>query len=256
MSFSDWQTEIEETFIQPLQNFRQKVTAFNQVHNDCMNRIGDIMGGLLTGSDGQPAFQGQGADNLANTIGQFLDTEQQYAGSSDYLIGRLADASDIYEKAARNMQQRLNEIASESGQSGAVEAVGAVAMGLDIGAAAQGGVDVPWDLVAAGASLLAMGLAATSNPDQVRTRDAVTALVTGTDEVNSEIESGPSQENLPETQPDPGGPKGDYKAFLKTLGIIVGIGAGAAGVYLLFSNWPVDPDTPISTFSPDEIANS
>lgn len=72
-------------------------------------------------------------------MGHFLDTEQQYAGNSDYLVARLADASALYEKAAYKLQRRLNEIASESGQSGIAEASASIALAADTGAAVQRG---------------------------------------------------------------------------------------------------------------------
>ena len=62
MSFEDTRWDIEQTVIQPLRDFRQKVAPLNQLHNDCVNQFATIVGGLLTGSDGEYCFPGAGFD--------------------------------------------------------------------------------------------------------------------------------------------------------------------------------------------------
>ena len=108
MSFEDTRWDIEQTVIGPLRAFRHQVAPLNQHHNDCVNQFANIVRGLLTGSDGAPAFQGQGSMAMADNVGTFLDGEERLSGSGNELIGRLLDAATIGEKRAQELEQRLN----------------------------------------------------------------------------------------------------------------------------------------------------
>jgi hypothetical protein len=218
---------IEQTIIQPLFDFRKTVTPLNQIHNDCMAYVGSALDGLLTGSDGEPAFQGQGADALAQLVGTFLTTEQKLSGSSGDLEGRLLDASVIYEYGASTLQEALGSIRISSGGGGG--ALDAAAAGLGTGALVQGGADIPWDIVAGGVALIAgvVDLASHSVSGEINLAFTETeVIVNGT---NRQIDIGPAQEPIPPTPPPPRDPSGLYKAFLLLLGIAVGV----SGIYAL-----------------------
>jgi hypothetical protein len=226
MSFEDTRWDIEQTVIEPLRDFRQKVAPLNQLHNDCVNQFATIVGNLLTGSDGNTAFQGQGSMAMADVVGQFLDGEETLCGSGNDLMGRLLDAATIGEKRAQELEQRLNEIAIEQDHSG--EMLSGAALAVDGGAVAQGGVDVPWDIVALGLTGIAALEAATRNLDAIKVQDAESARSLEIAMWENEMESGPNTEPLNRLPPDPKGPSGDFSGFLKMMGITI----GAAGVVL------------------------
>ncbi len=253
MSFEETRWNIEQTVIEPLRNFRQQVAPLNQLHNDCVNQFANIVGSLLTGSDGAVAFQGQGSMAMADAVGQFLDGEEKLCGSGGDLMGRLLDAALIGEKRAQELEQRLNEIATERDQTG--ETLSGVALVADGGAVAQGGVDIPWDIAALGLTGIAALVAMTRHIDAIRVQDAESASSLEIVLWENEMESGPNTEPLNRLPPDPKGPSGDFSGFLKMMGITLGA-AGvvlAAGAIILDSNLPVDPHKKISQLTPQEL---
>ncbi len=99
---------LERKVIELLLDFRQKVGPLNQIHNDCIQQFTKIIMGLLVGSDGGTAFQGPGANALAELVGQFLDGERRLAGTDPLALeGRLQDAAVICERHAHNLQNTL-----------------------------------------------------------------------------------------------------------------------------------------------------
>lgn len=104
---------IQHTIIDPLLNFRHKVSPLNQTHNQNIQDFTRTMMGLLIGSDGEIAMQGSGADALATLVGNFLNIENQLAGTDPLaLAGRLLDAANICENHAHNLEDILNGQAS------------------------------------------------------------------------------------------------------------------------------------------------
>src|SRR5207244_293757 len=102
----DPQKYIEQKIIEPLLAFRRTVSPLNQIHINAVDQFAKTIDGLLTGSDGDVAFQGPGSMALANLIGQYLDREEKLTGSyPDMLQGRLLDVSIICEKHAHELQQ-------------------------------------------------------------------------------------------------------------------------------------------------------
>ncbi len=73
---------------------------------------------------------------MADAVGQFLDGEEKLCGSGGELMARLLDAALISEKRAQELEQRLNEIATERDQAG--ETLSGVALVADGGVVAQG----------------------------------------------------------------------------------------------------------------------
>jgi len=221
MGFEDTLWNIEQTVIKPLRDFRRNVTPLNQIHNDNVSQFASIMGGLLTGSDGNTAFQGQGSMAMADMVGKFLDGEGKLCGSTHELMGRLLDASIICEKSAQELEQRLNQIAVERDHT--AEMLAGAAVTMDGGAALQGGVDIPWDIIAVGLTGLAAIAAATRNLDEVKTQDAESAAGLEIMVWENDMDRGPNTEPLNRLPPDPKGPSGDTIGFLKMLGITIGV---------------------------------
>src|SRR5947209_4244724 len=102
----DPQKYIEQKIIEPLHAFRRTVSPLNQIHINAVDQFAKTIAGLLTGSDGEVAFQGPGSMALADLIGRYLDQEEKLTGSyPDMLQGRLLDVSIICEKYAHQLQQ-------------------------------------------------------------------------------------------------------------------------------------------------------
>lgn len=104
--------------IEPLQDFRHKVSPLNQTHNQSIQDFTTTIMGLLTGSAGGVEFQGPGANALAEMVGRFLTAEQQLAGSDPFTLeGRLQDASVVCERHAQDVLNIINNPAYASSNS-------------------------------------------------------------------------------------------------------------------------------------------
>ncbi|MDQ2713817.1 MAG: hypothetical protein M3Z08_02810 [Chloroflexota bacterium] len=247
MSFADVKATIEATVIQPLLDFHTKTAPLNQIHNDCMQHFSNIMAGLLTGSDGGIAMQGSGSMALADITGSILQSEQSLSGSGADYVGHLLEAAQAGEKIAHQLQQQLDSIAAQ--QDHTVENVAGFAGAVDAGAVAQGGFDVPWDVVAVGVTLVAGAIALTHNADQAKVQQAQAALAVAEREWTQAM-STVIGDPLPQLPPSPKKPNGDSSDFLKKLGIGVGIGITIAVVLASLEKLTEEfPDIP-----PDVIA--
>ncbi len=226
MSFEQIKAEIEAVVIQPLLAFHGKTSPLNQIHNDNTRDFSNIIAGLLTGSDGETAFQGDGSMALADLIGSYLNVEQSITGSGTDFVGHLLEAAQDSERTAHQLQQELNSIAAQ--QDHTVQSAAGIAIGLDTGAVAQGGIDIPWDIVAAGATLVAAGLAAAYNADQEKSQQAQMAKYTAIAEWSREM-GGIASEPLAQLPPSPTNANGDSSSFLKILGLGTLLAASGTG---------------------------
>lgn len=233
---------IEQHTIDPWNAFRQKSMILNTTYNSCVNQFAKVMGGLLTGSDGEVAFQGPAADALATLVGNFLDGENKLTGTSEdplNQIGLLPALADCCEKWARNLEQDLQNISTqpvvlENAALGITVVAGA-------GAAAQGGADVPWDIVALP---LILGVVATFKvspidvhdgfriktqeevADEVKTNAANQAWNDDISSFNTDSTNVQNNNPLNNLPPDP---QANPLQFLKAMGVA----AGAAGLLAL-----------------------
>ncbi len=262
MSFEQIKAEIEAVVIQPLLAFHGKTSPLNQIHNDNTRDFSNIIAGLLTGSDGETAFQGDGSMALADLIGSYLNVEQSITGSGTDFVGHLLEAAQDSERTAHQLQQELNSIAAQ--QDHTVQSAAGIAIGLDTGAVAQGGIDIPWDIVAAGATLVAAGLAAAYNADQEKSQQAQMAKYTAIAEWSREM-GGIASEPLAQLPPSPTNANGDASSFLKLIGLGVLVAASttttstSTGVNLgkLFSTMKTTPDgrrIRVRKLSPKEVS--
>ena len=202
------------------------------------------MAGLLTGSDGEVAFQGSGSMALADLIGSYLKAEQSITGSGTDFVGHLLEAAQDSERTAHQLQQELDSIAAQ--QDNTVQSAAGIAVGLDTGAVAQGGIDIPWDVVAVGATLVAAGLAAAYNADQAKSQQAQMAKYTAIAEWSNEM-AGIASEPLAQLPPSPTNANGNSSDFLKLIGLGILAGTSTAtssGVNSgkLFSTMKTTPD--------------
>ncbi|HEU5374603.1 MAG TPA: hypothetical protein VFV38_04115, partial [Ktedonobacteraceae bacterium] len=214
---------IQQRIIEPLLTFRQTVSPLNQIHIDNVTLFAKTIAGLLTGSDGETAFQGPGSVALAGLIGNYLDQEENLAGSyTDLLQGRLLDASVICEKYAHQLRQNIPKSKASS-------------TSFLLFAANEGG---DFDIA-----------------DDVADETAPEYW-----SFQSDIENGPNTEPLCELPPlGPDAPPvpqalNSSSSFLKLLGITIGIGAAGLGAYVIFNGLPVDPDKKVQQLTADERA--
>lgn len=255
MSFEDVKQRIEAGFIEPLQDFRQKTAALNTIHNDNLTQLAHNLSALLTGSDGQSAFKGAGANALSELVGNFIQNERKLSGNSSDprgwdLTGRLGDAGSKNLQYAVFFETILDSIqhapiTATQGIDHVTEAATAITMPIDIGAGAQLGIDIPWDIVAALATGITLGLAAgdalahlIDNPDQLRANAATAVLDQTVPKYEQDMRTIESNNPLPPQMQPPKGPSGDYKPFLLLLGLAVG--AGGTVLYLDSSKTPVN----------------
>lgn len=115
---TDVQKYAYDHVIDPLRAFRAQVSPLNTNQIDGVNDFASTIAGLLTGSDGELAWQGPASDALANLIGQYLEKEENLTGSDDgTLQGRLLDASILCEKHATVVEYDIAKFAGAGGSS-------------------------------------------------------------------------------------------------------------------------------------------
>jgi hypothetical protein len=251
MSFEDIKQRIETGFISPLQDFRARTAPLNTIHNESLNKLSNTISALIHGPN---AFQGDAANALTELVNNFISRERQLSGDDSDpqgwdLTGRLGDASDKNQKYAAFFETVLDAIqnaqpASTKGLDELSSGGLSIAGGLDTGAGVQLGLDIPWDILAAAASGIALGLAASdalahfiNNPDQQRASAATAVLEQTIPQIEQDYQIIESSDPLPPRMDPPQGPSGDYKSFLLLLGLA--IGAGGTVMYL-------DSSTPVN----------
>ncbi len=248
MSFGDAKQTIEQIMVAPWNAFRQKSVDLNQIHNDSVNQFAKVMGDLLTGSDGAPAFQGPASDALARMVGDFLDSESNLSGSStDPLaqIGLLPDLVAACENWAKQLEQKLNDIATQPVY--ATNPMLGITMALDAGAIGQGGLDVPWDvfalLLTVVVALFVIGVIDTHDGVRVKSQEEVAddartkaAWQAANDDTNSFDNDATNVQNNNPSPKLPSDPQADPNAFLKTMGLAGGVSALiAAGAIIIWN---------------------
>lgn len=113
------QKYIKEHIVDPLDTFRSKVAPLNDNQIDGVADFAKTIAGLLTGSDGQLAFQGPAADNLTNLINEYLAKEDKLTGAEPGVLqGRLQDAAHICERYAKYIEGNVLGYTSTSSSSG------------------------------------------------------------------------------------------------------------------------------------------
>ncbi|MGH2479911.1 MAG: hypothetical protein ACRDHW_09675, partial [Ktedonobacteraceae bacterium] len=252
MSFGDTKYVIELYTIVPWRAFRQKSVDLNQIHNESVNQFAQVMVDLLTGSDGEPAFQGPAADALARMVGDFLAGENKLSGSStdpSAQVGLLPDLASACEKWASQLEQKLNDIASQPVYvtNPVLESTAA----LNAGAVTQLGADIPWDvfalLLTAVVAIFVLGVIDTSHGFRVKSPDEVeegardqAADQAENDDINSFNNDATGVQNNNPFPKIPNDPQTDPRAFLKLMGIGAGVAALlAAGATII---WNLTPD--------------
>nr|BBH93390.1 hypothetical protein KTA_15890 [Thermogemmatispora argillosa] len=254
----------------PLRAFRQQVAPLNDTHITCVQNCAKALAALLEGtsSNGLPLMQGAGADALADTFSQFLDSAQQLTGSTPgELLRRLFLASQTSERRANDLENDLSHTlqyappavlaapdvdasvpltASTDGAAAAAEGLsletiaasadGAAAT-LSAGAVLQGGLDIPWDAVTVAVGLVALGFTAAvafSTAPQVTAAREVETLeeieANNREAYSSDMQTGPDQEPLPPEPPSPTGPQSPFgKWVLLVTALGVTAGLGLSG---------------------------
>ena len=266
--FNDIAQRIETSLIEPLRDFRRKVAPLNTIHNESLSNLEQNINALLTGSDGQPAFQGGAAQQLGELVGEFVRNERKLSGTSSDpigwdLTGRLGDSASknkYYAELLATQLDSLRAYAKTHGPSSGVQqaAAGATltAGTLDAGAGLQLGIDIPWDLVAAGATGIALGLdlaVVAINADAPEALAAFSFVLQTVPQIKQDYQTIEHNDPLPPEMQSPKGPRNDYTPFLKLLGIIGGGTILALGITELIKGLPVDPNKRVSEMTPQEL---
>ncbi len=240
MGLQEHITNYHNKVVLPLENIRKQIADLNTIHNDCVKAFGNILSGLLTGSDGQPAFEGPGSLALSKLVGDFLDAEKQLAGSDDPQGGKELEGNMLSfvrgsEQTAQNVQNILNT-AGTSVDMGVKQATAFMGV-VDAGAVEQGLINVPWDVIAGGVTL---GVGALALTEMARNSEWGKTVWLDT-QVEAEVTiweggtygngSDPITEPLAKLPPRPNEPNdpNSTSQFLKMLGI------GTLGIVILGS---------------------
>ncbi|GCE30122.1 hypothetical protein KDA_56060 [Dictyobacter alpinus] len=152
----DWMAPI----IHPLDALRGHINTLADIHSNSVSQFNTLSRSLTAAEAGSDeAFIGEAAETMITQIEAYLkasalvgaNTGAGGAGS----IGLLEEAAVASETCVTELTAAAEvAVAEAGGESGLAE----VAAGLDVGAAAQGGLDVPWDIVAAIVTAIEVGL--------------------------------------------------------------------------------------------------
>lgn len=132
----------------PLEDFLNETQGLAFTHQNSVK----VFNGLvqdLTDPSSPDAFVGDAANSFVGTTSDYLTSETALSGAAGVLDGPLADAGVACATAVGGIGDDV-EIAADSGPE--VDTLADVTAVIDVTTIAQGGLDVPEDVVAAGAT--------------------------------------------------------------------------------------------------------
>jgi hypothetical protein len=216
---------IEQVLITPLRHFRGQVSSFDTNHHDTVKQFSNHVGALFTGAN---PFSGPAANVIADLVDQYLQTELTLTGSG--MSEHLATMSTTCDNSANYMEQSVESHQIPSYNNKYADAALAFAGTVDTGAVAQGGLDIPWDIVALVASVVVGGIeigeaAWVCNQEATKLQDALEAVLAA----KLVAEALRDTDELPIIKPptDPTEPPGSnlLKFILVAMAIAGGLGA-------------------------------
>jgi len=138
--------------LDPLKTFRSQTAELNTIHNTSVQTLENLVAALTT--PGPDAFTGEAAHAFSSITMEYVHTEKMLSGTGTNVGG--ANLAGPLLAAA---------VACDQAEAGVVQAAGVAAVGItadepliaataaiDVTTAAQGGLDVPEDVVAAAAT--------------------------------------------------------------------------------------------------------
>jgi hypothetical protein len=138
---------------EPLRDFRSTTQLLANNHQSSVANFQQYLQELTDTSSGD-AFTGQAADTMTALAEDFDLSELAVSGTTWALAGPLLESSEACEAAVESILDAVYSAAGEVSDTGPLLDVTEV---VDVTTAAQGGADIPEDVVAAGLTLVEAG---------------------------------------------------------------------------------------------------
>lgn len=134
----------------PLQDFLNETQVLASTHQSSVSSFNNLVQDL-TDTNGADAFTGDAADQFVEMTGEYLTSEIALSGTPAALAGPLAEAGTTCTTMVTGVGEGVTTAVAAAPEVDALVTVTAV---VDVTTVAQGGLDVPEDVVAAGATSL------------------------------------------------------------------------------------------------------
>lgn len=144
--------EILEQWVEPLTgplgDFLKETQVLATTHQNSVSSFNNLMQDL-TDTNAADAFTGDAANSFVELTGEYLASETLLSGTAGALAGPLAEAGTACATAVVGIE---GEVTTAMAAAPEVDALATVTAVIDVTTVAQGGLDVPEDVVAAGAT--------------------------------------------------------------------------------------------------------
>jgi len=134
----------------PLEDFLNETQVLASTHQTSVNSFNNLVQDL-TDTNVADAFTGDAANNFVEMTGEYLTSEISLSGTSAALAGPLAEAGTTCTTMVTGVGEGVTTAVAAAPE---VDALVTVTTVVDVTTVAQGGLDVPEDVVAAGATSL------------------------------------------------------------------------------------------------------
>ncbi len=134
----------------PLQDFLNETQVLASTHQSSVNSFNNLVQDL-TDTNAADAFTGDAANNFVEITGEYLTSEIALSGTPAALAGPLAEAGTTCATMVTGVGEGVTTAVAAAPE---VDALVTVTTVVDVTTVAQGGLDVPEDVVAAGATSL------------------------------------------------------------------------------------------------------
>jgi len=134
----------------PLQDFLNETQVLASTHQSSVNSFNNLVQDL-TDTNAADAFTGDAANSFVEMTGEYLTSEIALSGTPAALAGPLAEAGTTCATMVTSVGEGVTTAVAAAPE---VDALVTVTTVVDVTTVAQGGLDVPEDVVAAGATSL------------------------------------------------------------------------------------------------------
>ncbi|MDQ2714513.1 MAG: hypothetical protein M3Z08_06375 [Chloroflexota bacterium] len=135
---------------EPLNDFLSETRALATTHQNSVTSFNNLVQDLTEGN-ASDTFAGDGASSFVELTGEYLTSEVALSGTTGALAGPLAEAGVACSTMVASVGEGVTAAVAAAPE---VETLVEVTAVIDVTTAAQGGLDVPEDVVAAGATSL------------------------------------------------------------------------------------------------------
>jgi len=137
---------------EPLNDFLSETRALATTHQNSFTSFNNLVQDLTEGN-ASDTFAGDGASSFVELTGEYLTSEVALSGTTGALAGPLAEAGVACSTMVASVGEGVTAAVAAAPE---VETLVEVTAVIDVTTAAQGGLDVPEDVVAAGATSLSI----------------------------------------------------------------------------------------------------